>query len=171
MQSFTYGGTASPPGSVSHALSTDRTSLTLLFDALNVSMGPGIPSTENRKNSQLNIGLAYPVGWKYSIARLVFRGYVSASAGLTAEHKGIYYFQGDTKQASASASIVGPVAQDYLFSAPIPDANLVWAPCGTVVPVNLNLQARLMGTGTGKLTGDSIDRKFAVILSLIWKPC
>jgi hypothetical protein len=174
IQSVTYGGTGCPQGSVGNSIASDRSSLTLIFDRFVASVGPGVPITEARKNCQINLNLHIPQGWAFSIATFDYRGYVQLAAGQRATQKAIYYFQGETTQASAEANFAGPVARDYLVRDTIPLNTVVWSDCGVVRPVNINAQVRIDNTNpqaSGQITTDSIDGKVRHILGLQWRRC
>jgi hypothetical protein len=171
VNSINYGGSGCPQGSVGTSFSNDRTSFTLIFDQFVASTGPGVAIGEGRKNCQINVNLNIPGGWSFSIATVDYRGYVQLPAGMTAEQKSIYYFQGEVAQASSGSKFVGPISKDYLSRDTIPLTAVVWMPCGRVVPVNINAQVRLMGRGQGQITTDSIDGKVRQILGLQWKRC
>jgi len=174
LKSISYGGTGCPQGSVGSSFSDDRTSFTLLFDAFVASSGPGVAVTEGRKNCQLALNIHVPNGFSYSVATFDYRGYVQLPAGVSAEQKSTYYFQGEQLQASGATRFAGPVAKDYLSRDTIPLAAMVWSKCNKVVPININAQVRLLGAGPGKqaqITTDSIDGKVQHILGLQFRKC
>lgn len=171
VQSISYGGTGCPQGTVGSSFSDDRKTFTLIFDSFVASSGPGVPVTENRKNCQLNVNLHVPQGFTFAVHTFDYRGYVQLPASVTAEQKSIYYYQGETKQASASTRFTGPVAKDYLSRDTL--ANVAWMPCARVAPLNINSQVRLTGATNqqAQITVDSIDGKSRTILHLTWRPC
>ncbi|HRI67906.1 MAG TPA: DUF4360 domain-containing protein [Polyangium sp.] len=171
--SISYGGTGCPQGTVASSLSTDRKSLTLIFDSYIASSGPGVASTESRKNCQLNINLKIPNTFNYAVSTVDFKGYVQLPAQKTATHRFTTYFQGGTKQAFASVLLAGPASKDYLSRATIATNAMTWMPCGSVVPMTINPQVQLAGTSThaAQITKDSIDGKVKMILGLQYRPC
>jgi len=171
LQSITYGGTGCPQGSIGTSLSADRTSLTLIYDQLVASTGPGVPVTNSRKNCQVNIKLLAPQGWSYSIGTVDYRGNVALPAGVSAEEKLTYYFQGQTAQVNSGARFVGPVDRDYVFrDRPV---VTVWSPCAPTSQLNLNGQVRIVGpaSANAQMTGESSTGKVMQILGLSWKKC
>ena len=173
VQSITYGGTGCPTGSIGNSFSNDRKTFTLIFDSFIASSGPGVPVTENRKNCQINVNLHLPQGFSYSVANYDYRGYVGLPAGVQAEQKSTYFFQGDTKQASGGSRFTGPVNKDYLVRDTLGLAALVWSPCGRTVPLSINAQVRITGNTSqaAQITTDSIDGKVRHILGLQFFPC
>lgn len=98
IKGLTYGGNGCPQGSMSYAISDDRTLVTLIFDSYIASIGPGIAVTEQRKNCQLNVDITYPGGFQYSILSADYRGYAAIQKGVTGVLKSTYYFSGNTQQ-------------------------------------------------------------------------
>src|SRR5262245_14607978 len=70
-----YGGTGSPQGSAVVAIADDHESATLIFDHFVASQGPGIPITEARKNSQINLELEFERGTTNFTLTVDYRGY------------------------------------------------------------------------------------------------
>jgi hypothetical protein len=173
---ITYGGTGCPSGTVSTALSSDRTTFTMIFDKFVASSGPGVPVTEQRKNCQVNVDLRYPNGWSYSIVSVDYRGYAQLPAGVSATQKANYYFAGQTQQVSSESVFNGPYDNDYLSSDKIPISAYIWSPCGAISRGNVNAQVRLSGNAAAlsrgaQVTVDSIDGKVKQIYGLQWRRC
>jgi len=95
-----FAGSGCPANSVSGQLSTDLTTITLLYTSFVAESGPSQPSSNQRKNCQLNVKLKYPAGWQFSIFKADYRGYADIPKGDTGTCKATYYFSGDSKQAS-----------------------------------------------------------------------
>jgi hypothetical protein len=158
IQSITYGGSGCPQGSVSQSIANDRLSFTLIFDQYVASSGPAIPTTESRKNCQINLNLRVPQGAGNTILDLDYRGYVQLDAAGQASQGAAYYTNG-TGHKQGGTSFAGPTAMDYLQQDTVPlhlQKVNVLSPCGVVVPVNLNTQVRI-DAGDGQITTDSID--------------
>ncbi|KAF1936580.1 hypothetical protein EJ02DRAFT_459422 [Clathrospora elynae] len=174
IRGVTYGGTGCPQGTVSSQISSDRTIMTLIFDSYIASIGPGIAVTEQRKNCQLNVDIAYPGGFQYSILSADYRGYSSIQKGVQGTLKSTYYFSGQTDQTSTSYVFDGPTNGDYLKHDEADNTSIVWAPCGTDGMLNINSQVRLTSTNnsaTGLLTTDSTDLKFTQVVYVQWQKC
>lgn len=95
-----FAGSGCPAGSVSGQLSTDLTTLTLLYANFVAQAGSGISPSNYRKNCQLNVKIRYPQGWQFSVFKADYRGYAQIPAGDTGTCKATYYFSGDSRQAS-----------------------------------------------------------------------
>jgi hypothetical protein len=63
-----YAGSGCNAGTVASVLSSDKSTLTLLYDSFVAQAGEGLSPSEYRKNCQLNVGLKYPQGCKWPIA-------------------------------------------------------------------------------------------------------
>ena len=94
-----FAGSGCPAGSVSGQLSTDLTTLTLLYASFVAQAGNGIEPSNYRRNCQLNVKLKYPQGWQFSVFKADYRGYAQIPAGDTGTCKATYYFSGESRQA------------------------------------------------------------------------
>lgn len=59
-----YAGSGCNAGTVASILSSDLSTLTLLYDSFVAQAGEGLTPAAYRKNCQLNVGLKYPQGCK-----------------------------------------------------------------------------------------------------------
>ncbi|HYE33505.1 MAG TPA: DUF4360 domain-containing protein [Methylomirabilota bacterium] len=157
IQSISYGGSGSPQGSVGSSFANDRESFTLIFDVFNASSGQGVPATESRKNSQINLNYRAA---KPSKLDLNFRGYVNLPAGVTATITVATYDEKGNPKLS-SETFQGPLAQDYLFSETVKlGSTKIGHGAGSAVGVrNLNVSIRVAGhqQASSLITIDSID--------------
>ncbi|KAF1955096.1 hypothetical protein CC80DRAFT_517280 [Byssothecium circinans] len=175
IRGVTYGGTGCPQGTMSTQISSDRTTMTLIFDSYIASIGPGVAVTENRKNCQLNVEVLYPGGFQFSVLSADYRGYAAIQKGVEGTLKSTYYFSGQTDQSSTQYVFKGPVTGDYLKHDEANSTSIVWSPCGSTGMLNINSQVRLTsGTSSsaqGLLTTDSTDLKFTQKVYVQWQAC
>jgi len=174
LNGIAYGGTGCPQGTVGSYISADRQTFTLIFDQYVASIGPGVAITETRKNCQLNLDLHYPGGFQYSVFSTIYRGYVSLDKGVTARQSATYYFSGETSQSTASTSFTGPVSRDYEIVMDRDLTSVVWSPCGTQAPLNINSAVLLqssISSAQGFITDDSIDGKITFVVGIQWQKC
>ena len=81
------------------------------------------------------------------------------------------------QQATSSLEFDGPVTGDYHTNKDVDLLSVVWAPCGQVLPININSQVRVSknsgttATGEGQLTQDSADGKVTWVAGISWKKC
>lgn len=173
VKSLTYSGAGCKAGSVGTSLSADRASVTLIFDQLVVSSGPGIPTSEALKKCLLSLTLAAPAGWSYTVGTIDYRGYAQLPAGASAQHVTTANFQGQSAQGSAGVTLTGPISKDYLLRSTVAPTGQFSLPCGTTTALNINEQV-LLKAPVGKpaqVTTDSIDGKVKMVLGLQWKQC
>ncbi|CZR61310.1 uncharacterized protein PAC_11206 [Phialocephala subalpina] len=171
---ISYGGTGCPQGSVGSFISGDKQTFTLIFDNYVASIGPGVAVTENRKNCQINLDLAYPSGFQYSIFNTVYRGYVGIDAGVTARQQSTFYFSGQSAQCSTGTNFNGPRSGDYSVTDSLTLSSTIWSPCGASTALNINSQVRLTSNNsqaTGQITDDSIDGKITFVVGVQWQQC
>lgn len=152
IQSISYGGTGCPQGSVAQSFNPERVEATLMFDRYIASTGPIIPLTEARKNCQINVNLHVPSTPSSTCLSTDYSGYLQLPASSTATQGAIYYSQGG-QVADNNTPYQGPVAKDYVDS---DDVSLEFDGGASVVPVNINSQIRIDGTGSAQATTDSV---------------
>ncbi|KAG8811012.1 hypothetical protein FRC17_002665, partial [Serendipita sp. 399] len=148
-------------------IATDSVDTTLkqifvTFSNYYASAGPGIAITENRKNCAITLGVHVPGGYTFAIATVDYRGFYSLDWKVKAIQSAIYYFQGQTKQATASSTRVGPIpGKDYLYRDNFDIWSSVRCPCGTNTVLNLNSAVRVDNSqnrnGFGYIATDSVD--------------
>lgn len=175
IDSIAWAGSGCPAGSVSSNVSDDNQAFTLLFDDYIAEVGPGVSRREMRKNCQINIDLAFPQGWSFTIFKVDYRGYVSLDRGITGMQKSTYYFQGSSSQATASTVFRGAIDEDYVETDTLGVSALVWSPCGANRSLNINSRVELNNRrnrgGSGLMTLDSVDGTFATKYHIKWRRC
>ncbi len=172
VQSVTYAGSGCPDGSVTTTLAPDRSSFALLIDGFTAFRGPGIPLGESFKTCQVELTLALPEGWQYTIGTLDHRGSVTIPKRMKATQQATYYFAGDGKLASADTTFVGPVDKAYLLRDTLPFSSVVWSSCDEVRPLTITTQLQLKGgTEAGRISAETIDGTLGFVVGLRWRPC
>ena len=170
-----FAGSGCPAGSVSGQLSTDLTTLTLLYTSFVAESGKNVPASNNRRNCQLNVKLRYPQGWQFSVFKADYRGYAQIPSGDTGTCKATYYFSGDSRQISSTMTIRGPYDDNYLKTDQFGLESTVWSPCGVEGLLNINSEVRISSSGSsnnkGLLTVDATDLRFKQIHYLQWLKC
>ncbi|KAK4228707.1 hypothetical protein QBC38DRAFT_361277 [Podospora fimiseda] len=169
-----FAGSGCPAGSVSGQLSSDLTTITLLYASFVAQAGQGISASNYRKNCQLNVKIKYPQGYQFSIFKADYRGYAQIPKGDTGTCKATYYFSGDTKQISSTTLIKGPYDDNYIKTDEFGVESTVWSPCGLEGLLNINSEVRLSPADAVKpalLTVDSTDLRFKQVHYLQWQKC
>ena len=93
-----FAGSGCPADTVSGQLSSDLTTLTLLYAEFVAQAGANISPSNYRKNCQLNVKIKYPSGWQFSVFKADYRGYAQIPEGDKGTCKATYYFSGDSRQ-------------------------------------------------------------------------
>lgn len=143
IKSISFAGTGCPAGTVAGQLSSDLTTLTLLFADYTAQAGSGISPREYRKNCQLNVKIQYPQGWQFSVFKADYRGYAYIPEGDTGTCKATYYFSGQTNQITSTMVIQGPFDDNYIKTDQFGIESTVWSPCGQEGMLNINSEVRI----------------------------
>lgn len=171
---ISFAGSGCPAGSVAGQLSSDLTTITLLYDSFVAQAGANTKAADMRKNCQLNVKLQYPSGWQFSVFKADYRGYAALQKGDSGTCKATYYFSGDQKQVSSTLQLNGPFNDNYVKTDSFGVESTVWSPCGKEGMLNINSEVRITPIGTthsALMTVDSQDLKFTQIHYLQWQSC
>jgi hypothetical protein len=112
IKGISYAGSGCAAGTVAGALSSDLTTITLLYGSFIAQAGPGLPPTDARSNCQLNVQLELPQGWQFSVFKADYRGYAFIEAGDSGVVKATYYFSGDSTQVCDSPVLLHNPKED-----------------------------------------------------------
>ncbi|MDY7090269.1 MAG: DUF4360 domain-containing protein [Actinomycetota bacterium] len=167
-------GSGCPPGTAAVAVSPDNTAFTTIYSEYVAEAGPGIPSTQGRKNCQLNVLVNVPQGFTFAIAKVDYRGYGLLQQGAVASQRANYYFQGMSQSTYVNHPIAAPLDDNWMFSDDVPVAAMVWHPCGERRNLNINTELRV-SKGTSRdasyLAMDSIDGSITTTYHFTWQRC
>jgi hypothetical protein len=169
-------GSGCRPGTADVAVSPDNTAFTAIYSEYLAQVGPGIPTTEGRKNCQLNVLVHVPQGFTYAIAKVDYRGYGLLSRGATASQRANYYFQGMSQSTFTNHPLAAPLDDNWMVSDEVPVAAMVWHPCGEMRNLNINTELRVArGTSpaadTSFVTMDSTDGSIETTYHFAWRTC
>jgi hypothetical protein len=153
---------------VASALSSDAQTITLLYDSFVAQSGAGIQPSEARKNCQLNVQLALPQGWQFSVFKADYRGYAYLQAGDSGVVKATYYFSGDSTQVASTLTINGAYDDNYLKTDTFGLESTVWSPCGEEGLLNINSEVRVTPISTNNTALLTVCE---LSLSLVVPPC
>ena len=173
VRGITYGGSGCPAGTVAANVSFDASAFDLMFDSFVAEAGPGVPLSESRKVCTINLDLAVPQGWSYTVNSVQTRGFASLDAGTSATQMNRYYFQGSASTAPFRSTMYGPLARDYSFTDQLGLSNQVWSPCGASRSLNLAVEARVQASGGRRalLTVNEVDGGYSRRYFLAFKRC
>jgi hypothetical protein len=167
-------GSGCRPGTADVAVSPDNTAFTAIYSDYLAQAGPGVPTTEGRKNCQLNVLVHVPQGFTFAIAKVDYRGYGQLQRGAVASQRANYYFQGMTQTSYTNHAVAAPLDDNWFASDEVPVASVVWHPCGELRNLNINTELRVArgtSTGTSFLTMDSTDGSIATTYHFAWRQC
>jgi hypothetical protein len=131
IKSVTAAGNGCPADTYGTYVSDDGLVLTLSFDQFSSTMAAG-PEMMVRTQCQIDMNLAVPKGWSYTVVSNQLRGYVNLDRGVVGDQR--VFFR--TKNAprtpwiqAATKRYIGAVTEDYLneFKVPVVAAN--YSPC------------------------------------------
>ncbi|ORY71866.1 uncharacterized protein BCR38DRAFT_493640 [Pseudomassariella vexata] len=176
IKAIKFAGSGCKAGSVESQLSSDKTTLTLLYDSFTAEAGEGIRASNARKNCQLNAAIKYPGGWQFSIFKADYRGSATLGKGDKGVCKATYYFSGDSQQVciSSSKTIDGPYDSGYIKTDEFLVSSKVWSPCGAEGLLNINSEISVKPKDLKAkpyMSVYSTDLKFTQLLYLQWRPC
>lgn len=167
-------GSGCPTGSYTTAISPDKTAFTVAYSKYTAQAGPGVTSTDNRRNCQLMVWVHVPSGFTYAIAAADYRGYGNLAKGATAVEQASYYFQGNPQTAYKSHSFSGPMDDNWQTRDETDAPSLSFLPCGEIRYLNINTELRVkQGTSNqvSYMTMDSVDGSLRTIYHFAWQKC
>ena len=177
LEGISYAGSGCTAGSVSFSPKPEWTIFSLGFGQFTVSIGPGIPTSEKRKNCNLNVKLRYPTGYQYAIYRIDFAGYAALDKDVKATHQVDYWFSGQAlKKATLKSEFLGSFRDSYNVRATLTPDNWVWSPCNDSTTLNLNTQVFLdnslspQGYGTTVAT-ETFGDTLKAVYGAQWRKC
>ena len=174
INSISYGGTGCPGDTVTWSLSEDRSSFTLLFDDYTAETGPGVERAGSRKKCQINLELAVPPGWRYSVASFGYRGYAWLENNIRGRFAARYYFSGSTEEGEFSRQLVGPWDGEYRLHTELELKDQVWSPCDARRNLNISTSLNLFGNveeGAGVMSTSELDGGFVQTYGLAFSTC
>jgi len=167
-------GSGCRPGTADVAVSPDNTAFTAIYSDYLAQAGTGVPTTEGRKNCQLNVLVHVPQGFTFAIAKVDYRGYGLLQTGATASQRANYYFQGMSQSTFTNHPIAAPLDDNWFASDDVPVAAMVWHPCGELRNLNINTELRVAkgpSTQTSFVTMDSTDGSITTTYHFAWRTC
>lgn len=126
-----------------------------------------------RKFCNVALDLKFPQGWSYSVMDIETDGYAEIQKGVRGKLKMEYAFRGTSARASKTRNQKGYWEGEYKFSDRF--GQVVWSPCGKVLPVNLKTTIQLSGRAkNGEDSVMTVDQQSGLLTQLWgirWKRC
>jgi hypothetical protein len=139
----TVNGSGCPAGTAHVWTSPDNTHFRVIYRDFIAWAGAGTDPTDFRKNCQLNLQIHVPQGFTYAIARADYRGFAQLRRGASGLHRTAYYFQGSPDTVYKDHEFDGPFRDQWRSTDITQVAELVFAPCGRDVNLNVNTELRV----------------------------
>lgn len=177
LRGFAYAGTGCAPNTVRGSFPVDGVEFLILWEGFQAQAGANIPLRESRKNCQLNLDLAYPAGWQYTVESTSYQGTFQVQEGTQAIAASYYYFQGSDEQVDFSTTFTSTRRRTYHVTDSVADDEQVWSSCAADRSLNINYQVRVSAVSDGQATGKiafGIERDgdpAGTLLKLKWRRC
>jgi len=168
----TYGGSGCPGGTAAVALSSDRTTLSILYDQYQASAGGTTGRSFDRKTCNLAIPISVPQGISVSIVSIDYRGFNDIPAGGSSVFRVEYFFAGGTGPVF-NRTFNGPLSDDFLIRNELIGTNVVWSACGddVILRTNSSLRVNTAQNRQAVATVDTEDVSAALIFHVRWRSC
>ncbi len=172
----TANGSGCPDGTAAVNMAPDNSAFTVTYSHYTAQAGAGIPSTNARKNCQINFQVLIPQGFTYAVTKADYRGYASLPSGAVAMERAGYYFGGYSSTLDRRHHLRGPYNDDWQFTDTTPWAALVFHRCGDNPIFNINTELRTTASPihpavSSIMTMDSTDAGLHTVYHLAWKRC
>lgn len=168
-----YGGNGCPRGTVATTLSTDRKTLSILFDQYIAEVGGATGKTFDRKSCNLAIPVSVPQGYSLSLLSIDYRGFnFLPNAGARSTFRVEYFFAGQQGPVF-NRQFRGPLDRDFTITNRIGVRAMVWSRCGqqVILRTNSSLRVRAPSGAEAIASVDSQDVRSAIVYHLQWRRC
>jgi hypothetical protein len=171
----TVNGSGCPAGTAYVSVSPDNTHFRVIYRDFIARAGAGADPIDFRKNCQLNLQIHIPQGFTYAIGRADYRGFALLRRGATGLHRTAYYFQGSSDTVYKDHSFDGPFRDQWRSTDVTEIAELVFAPCGRDVNLNINTELRVhAGAVDGRssfMAMNVTDGSIHTLYHFHWRQC
>lgn len=171
-------GSGCAAGTVSANLSPDGEAMTLIFDDYSVE---GTANEDRlgktKKDCNIQMRIATPPGWTFSILSLTLRGYADLDPGVNGTQSAKYRLGRNRRDTELSKlKLTGEYRDNYEQSFDLPVASANWSDCsGTAQTLDLATSISVRGerraTGGGVMTVDSLDGEMNQEYGIVWRRC
>lgn len=124
-----YGGSGCPSQSTSITLSPDGHYISLLFDQFQANAGGNTGKLEDNKTCVLKIPVLVPVGYRATIHKIDYRGFVGLPKGGNGKVQ-ISYQWSKRRGLIYTKVYKGGEQEDFIFSNNLEARAIVWSACG-----------------------------------------
>ncbi|KAK4119708.1 hypothetical protein N657DRAFT_649854 [Parathielavia appendiculata] len=160
LTSFSYAGTACSAGSVSSTINRNGSIITFGFDLFQTYYGPSYPVAERYKNCILYLRLGYPLGSKFEIVGVTYRGQARLDAGMNATIETKYLISSPGAADGSTVTRVRSTSElvgEYTSTDTIPTESRTASHCGLEEAyVQIRTRVKLTATSTS-VSGSAYD--------------
>lgn len=173
-------GNGCPEGTVSSALSPDKTALSILFDQFKAAAGDGSAAPHQAKATcSIRVPLSIPAKYQVQLVKVDIRGFnnlgdhsasrVSTTLGYDFNWHGwsIPFYRSEQHE-----TFRGPLTDEFELTSSIKGPH--WSPCGQSITLVINSKIQDVST-TGSIAETEIDSLDAVTapfsMNLKWRKC
>jgi hypothetical protein len=189
VQSVQAIGRGCPLNTYSAVISPDGQAFSLLLDQYIAESTRQM--TLDRKDCQIRVDFAVPVGWQFTVVSADYRGFANVQGGAIATHQALYSFDG-SKPANErpgyqngrgysfkNQNFVGPFQDNYYIHDSLDPRMAPWSPCGNsgqhTLFITTYLTARaldLRNPASAQITLDSVDGQVqSQQFGFAWRRC
>ncbi|HEY2512490.1 MAG TPA: DUF4360 domain-containing protein [Polyangiaceae bacterium] len=149
---ITYSGTGCPAQSVSYTWTEDGGLFELLFSDFELTIGPGIPTTETESDCAITVDVLVPDGFEPWVPAVEYHGFAQLDPGITAARVSAYKLTGDPPAAPFKEPIQVAPDGSYTFVDRLDEPACSNGKGPPVKHFKIRTRARLAGkSGTGLL--------------------
>jgi hypothetical protein len=171
----TVNGSGCPAGTATVTPFPDSTGFRVTYRQFIARVGADADPTDFRKNCQLNLGIHVPQGFTYAIAQATYRGFAHLENGATGLLRAAYYFQGSSDTVYLDHTLTGPFSDLWRATDSTPVVELVFAPCGRDVNLNINSELRVHASASDPepsfMAMNSTRGDIDTLFQFHWKHC
>ena len=185
--SVTARGTGCADGSARALVAPDGRTFSVFMDNYTATADPGF--TLDRKTCTVNVNVASPPGWSFTLTSADYRGFIAADAGTQVSHQVLYSFDGAAppnerpgfgnspgRYSFLQKNFNGPMNQDYYVQNVIDPRAQLWSSCSGGAPSSLMIQTFLIAkinapNRQAQISLDTVDGILAQNFSWNWRKC
>ena len=150
-----YAGKGCPAGSASVVLSSDKKTVSMLFDQYEVTAGGPGERTRTRSKCDIALSMKVPNGVSVSLVDADYRGFIDLPRGATARFTRDYFFAGE-RGPRLQAKWRGTKDDDFLIKDRLGVFAQTWSACGANVILRSKTTASLR-TRRGREAAMGVD--------------
>lgn len=169
---LTVNGSGCPGNSASVRTSSDNTGFHIHYSHFEARDGGNSAPTESRRNCQVALQVNIPHGFTLAVASAEYRGRAGLARGSSALHRSNYYLQGQSQNSASEHTFTGPFDGGWRTKDETAVAQLVYAPCGRSVVLNINTELRVNSPSSeSKISLKSSEADVDTRFNFGWKEC